>query len=52
MLDPKLLYTAVTRAKSKVLIIGNKQSFINGLKANWKYERLTFLDKEIKNNFS
>lgn len=52
MLDPKLLYTAVTRAKKKVLLIGNKQSFINGLKANWKYNRLTYLDKEIKSIFN
>jgi exodeoxyribonuclease V alpha subunit len=51
MLDPKLLYTAVTRAKKKVLMIGNKQSFINGLKANWKYDRLTFLDKVIEDTF-
>ena len=51
MLDPKLLYTAVTRAKKKVLMIGNRQSFINGLKANWKYDRLTFLDKIIKETF-
>ncbi len=51
MLDPKLLYTAVTRAKKKVFLIGNKQSFINGLRANWKYDRLTFLDKVIEDTF-
>lgn len=48
MLDPKLLYTAVTRAKKKVLLIGNKKSFIKGLKSNWKYNRLTFLKNRIQ----
>ena len=48
MLDPKLLYTAVTRAKNKVILIGNKKSFIKGLKSNWKYNRLTFLKNRIK----
>ena len=32
-------------------MIGNKQSFINGLKANWKYDRLTFLDRVIEDTF-
>lgn len=48
MLDPKLLYTAVTRAKNKVILIGNKKSFIRGLKSNWKYNRLTFLKNRIQ----
>ncbi|MDA9559231.1 helicase C-terminal domain-containing protein, partial [Alphaproteobacteria bacterium] len=48
MLDPKLLYTAVTRAKNKVILIGNKRSFIRGLKSNWKYNRLTFLKNRIQ----
>ena len=51
MLDPKLIYTAVTRAKNKVLLIGNKKSFINGLKSNWKYNRLTFLKDRIREIF-
>ena len=51
MLDPKLIYTAVTRAKNKVLLIGNKKSFINRLKSNWKYNRLTFLKDRIREIF-
>ena len=40
------------KTKKKVLLIGNRKSFVNGLKANWKYDRLTFLDKEIEKVFN
>lgn len=43
MLYKKLIYTAVTRAKQSLTIIGNKEAFIYAVKNTNAYERRTYL---------
>ena len=42
MLTKKLIYTAITRAKTKLIILGNIMALNDGLKVNG-YERQTNL---------
>jgi exodeoxyribonuclease V alpha subunit len=48
MLSTNLLYTAITRAKDEVIIIGDPEVFINGINSYWKTERDTFLPEALK----
>ena len=52
MLRRNLIYTALTRAKSKVVIVGEMNSFVRGIKKNWVDFRYTnlfnILEKYIK----
>ena len=48
MLSTNLLYTAITRAKDEVIIIGDPEVFINGINSYWKTERDTFLPEAFK----
>ena len=43
MLYKKLIYTAVTRAKQSLTIIGNKEAFIYAVNNTNAYERRTYL---------
>ena len=52
MLDPRLLYTAITRAKKKVIVVGNKNTFYQGIKTNWKWVRTTRLKDKILEQFN
>ena len=52
MLDPRLLYTAITRAKRKVIVVGNKDAFFQGIKTNWKWVRTTRLKDKILEQFN
>ena len=48
MLSTNLLYTAITRAKDEVILIGDPEVFINGINSYWKTERDTFLPEALK----
>ena len=48
MLSTNLLYTAITRAKDEVIIIGDPEVFINGINSYWKTERNTFMPEALE----
>ncbi|MGP4071426.1 SF1B family DNA helicase RecD2 [Piscibacillus sp. B03] len=52
MLVKKLLYTAITRSKTSLIICGDYNAFIDGLKRNFAYERNTTLVQRIQAIFS
>ncbi|MBQ2685784.1 MAG: ATP-dependent RecD-like DNA helicase [Erysipelotrichaceae bacterium] len=47
MLQKRLLYTAVSRAYESLIMIGQKQAFLNGVKRRDHYERKTTLKDRI-----
>ncbi len=47
MLEKKLIYTAVTRAKKSVIILGDKNIFLNGIEIENKHIRNSILSDEI-----
>ena len=50
MLYKKLIYTGITRAKKKLILIGSKQAFIYAINNNNEYKRkTTLLDKILYN---
>ena len=49
MLYKKLIYTAISRAKNKLVIIGDKQTFINATKRDIK-QRKTHLIERLRTN--
>jgi len=52
MLQRNLIYTAVTRGKRLVVIVGSKKALAAGIKNNRIMKRYTFLSERIKNNGS
>ena len=52
MLYKKLIYTAVTRAKKRLIIIGEPQSFIYGIRNNNEITRKTNLLEKLLNNLN
>lgn len=50
MLYRKLIYTGVTRAKKKLILIGEKEAFIRGINNNSEYLRKTLLKEKIMNS--
>ncbi len=52
MLTKKLLYTAISRAKKKLTIIGSRQAFETGCRTNSRYERQTTLKERMESAFS
>ena len=52
MLYNKLIYTAVTRAKSKLILIGDPNSFIYGIKNDYIDNRKTTLKNIIENKYN
>ena len=52
MLYKKLIYTAITRAKKKLIIIGEPMSFMYGVRNNNEYSRKTGLLEKILNNLN
>ena len=52
MLYNKLIYTAVTRAKKSLIIIGDPQCFINGIKNDYVDNRRTTLKEFIINKYN
>ena len=51
MLYNKLIYTAVTRAKKSLMIVGDPQCFINGIKNDYVDNRKTSLKEMIVNKY-
>ena len=51
MLYRKLIYTAVTRAKRKLILIGEPMAFVTAVRNNNEYARKTHLKERILNNF-
>ena len=47
MLYKKLIYTAVTRAKKRLIIIGEAYSFLYGIRNNLEYTRKTTLKEKL-----
>ena len=52
MLYNKLIYTAVTRAKKSLIILGDPNCFINGIKNDYVDNRKTTLKEMIINKYS
>ena len=52
MLYNKLVYTAVTRAKNKLILIGDPNSFIYGIKNDYIDNRKTTLKELIENKYN
>lgn len=48
MLYRKLIYTAVTRAKKKLILIGEPNAFIKSVQNNFEYKRKTRLKEKLK----
>ena len=49
MLYKKLIYTAVTRAKRKLILLGEPEAFIYSVNNNEEYIRKTSLEENLKN---
>lgn len=49
MLQRNLLYTAITRAKQKVIIIGSKKALITAIQSNRTQKRYTLLAERLAN---
>ena len=52
MLYNKLIYTAVTRAKNKLILIGDPNSFLYGVKNDYVDNRKTSLREMIENKYN
>lgn len=52
MLYNKLIYTAVTRAKKSLIIVGDRRCFINGVRNDYVDNRKTTLREFIENKYS
>ena len=48
MLYKKLIYTAITRAKRKLILLGEKEAFIYSVNNNEEYIRKTSLEENLK----
>ena len=48
MLKRNLIYTAITRAKKKVILIGEKRALMAGIHKNDSTKRNTLLSERIK----
>ena len=48
MLKRNLIYTAITRAKKKVILIGEKRALMAGIHKNDNAKRNTLLSERIK----
>ena len=52
MLYNKLIYTAVTRAKEKLILVGDPQAFIYGIRNDYVENRKTGLKEMIENKYN
>ena len=52
MLYKKLIYTGVTRAKKRLIIIGEANSFMYGVRNNNEITRKTSLLEKLLNNLN
>lgn len=51
MLYKKLIYTGITRAKNKLIILGNPNAFLNGIHNNSEIIRKTNLKEKLENMY-
>ena len=49
MLEKRLIYTAITRAKKSVVILGDESAFFKGLEVKEKHDRKSDLTLDIIN---
>ena len=52
MLYKKLIYTGVTRAKKRLIILGEAMSFMYGVRNNSEITRKTNLIERLQNNLN
>ncbi len=52
MLYNKLIYTAITRAKEKLILVGEPSAFINGIKNDYVENRKTTLKELLQNKYN
>lgn len=52
MLYKKLIYTGITRAKRRLILIGEPEAFISGVKKTDEYSRKTGLIEKLLNNLN
>ena len=48
MLYKNLIYTAITRAKRKLIILGDVNAFLYGVSNDYEISRKTYLKERIK----
>ena len=51
MLQRKLLYTGVTRARQSLVLLGEKSAFMKGIETLERYERRTCLSERLSSAF-
>ena len=51
MLYKKLIYTGITRAKNKLIILGNVNAFLTGIHNNSEIVRKTNLKEKLENMY-
>lgn len=51
MLDKKLIYTAITRSRKSLVMLGDKQVFLDGIQKGDRHIRQTTLQKRIEEAF-
>lgn len=51
MLYNKLIYTAITRAKEKLILVGDAKAFIYGIKNDYQEDRKTTLKEFLENKY-
>ena len=52
MLYNKLIYTAVTRAKKSLIIVGDRSCFVNGIRNDYVENRRTTLKEIILSKYN
>ena len=51
MLNRKLIYTAITRSKKSLIMVGDKNAFLKGCMISERHERQTYLKQRIHDCF-
>ena len=51
MLNRNMIYTGVTRAKTELVLLGNKEIIKKSLNIEAGYDRITFLSETIRNEY-
>ena len=51
MLERRIIYTGISRAKKSLVLLGDKQMLINGINRKDRHERRTLLQERIKANY-
>lgn len=51
MLNRKLIYTAITRSKKSLIMVGDKNAFLKGCMISERHERQTYLKQRIQDCF-